>query len=532
MERQIEQQTIHKGSHLFTKVFFMLPQGDQVDHAIQPKGKHAHQRALRGLHTAGVTDVAHHLLQSPIKQPEPTLLHSRIVSPVGSSGTPLSFHLPTQDDVHPFVSQSADVGCVPECTVLVFPLVVWASGGWPCFSPSTRASHGLSLFLWMYRSFALQDQPFVLSKVYSVSDLLQAKVAGVDREEVVDITSGRVVTQLPSLADLMDYDIDPADLRGEASLASPRPEGGGSNLASPSGVVATFPRRRSSVRPSTMPASHGVESSPDCFSPPLTAHLNTPAPPSASSVRRHTAGASVRHRKLSVPTTSMGIQLPVSLVGREEGPTVVPTPIAVPASPEPTSLATAALGRPSSPEPGTRRASESVRPLVFAPRTGSRDSNDTELAWKGAANKPRHGHTASRDSGSDVVELKGRGVLVRHGSKPNSLYGNMDLVQDTPAQVSTHMLTFTKSKSSLSGSKGSRGSAGDTAHLELQQRLWDALYGDGSTPSNSVVVGDVDNDTGSASTLGSVSNVWCMEPQVCAAPIPTSPVCSGSGAVK
>jgi hypothetical protein len=381
-----------------------------------------------------------------------------------------------------------------------------------------------------YRGFASREQPFLLSKVYSVSDLLHANVAGVDREEVVDVSSGRVVTQVPSLADLMDYDIDPADLRGEVSLASPRPEGDGSGLTSPGGV-GTFPRRRrSTVRPSTMPASHGTESSPGCFSPPLMAYLNTPAPPSTSSVRRHTAGASVRHRKLSVPSTSMEVRLPASLLGREDGPVVAPTPIAaVPppqvVSPGPSSAAPVPAGRPSSPEPGTRRATEGSRLMVSA-RAGSRDSNDAELPWRGVSMKPHHGHTVARDSGQDVVELQGRGVLVRHGSKPNSLYGNMDLVLDMPAEVSAQMLTFTKSKSTLGGRMASQGSVADAGHMDLQQKLWEALYGDGCTPSNSVIVGDGDDETGSASTLSSVSNVWSIEPRVLPGPIPTSPVCS------
>jgi hypothetical protein len=168
--------------------------------------------------------------------------------------------------------------------------------------------------------------------------------------------------------------------------------------------------------------------------------------------------------------------------------------------------------------------------MVATARTGSRDSNDPYLAWTGMPAKSHHNHTLSRDSGDDVVELQGRGVLVRHGSKPSSLYGNLDLVHDTPAVVSAQMLTFTKSKSSLSvpSRKSSRGSAGDGAHMDLQQRLWDALYGDGSTPSNSVIVGD-DDDAGSASTLGSVSNVWAIESHAGSAPIPTSPVCSGGG---
>jgi hypothetical protein len=90
----------------------MLPQRDQGDRVLVPKGKHAHQRTLRGLHTAGVTDVAHSLIQSPIKPPEPAVIHSRIVSPVGSSASPLSFHLPINEYAPHFPSPAADVGYV------------------------------------------------------------------------------------------------------------------------------------------------------------------------------------------------------------------------------------------------------------------------------------------------------------------------------------------------------------------------------------------------------------------------------------
>jgi hypothetical protein len=110
---------VEKGAFALSPTL-MLSQGDQAERTMLPKGKHAHQRSLRGLQTSGVTDMGHNLLQSPIKPAEPVVLHSRIVSPLGSSATPLSFHLPLHGDVHWDSLQSADSGCVRVCMLVVF----------------------------------------------------------------------------------------------------------------------------------------------------------------------------------------------------------------------------------------------------------------------------------------------------------------------------------------------------------------------------------------------------------------------------
>lgn len=319
-----------------------------------------------------------------------------------------------------------------------------------------------------------------LSKACSISDLLSSHVASLDREEVVDLHSGMVITEVPSLADLMDYEIDASDMRSDS-------------IASLDVMEVNKIRALRGDAPDAAEARPGpvFESS---------AVRTTPVPQRTT----HRQG-----RKLSIPSEAQ----PEMFVPR--------TPITLPERAVHAPLSVSA-----------RSSTSGRRPQSPVPWFQTSDIPDSKLVEdegasraSGALLSPREDASALRSmvapSSTDVVELVGRGVLVKQSSRPSSLYGNMDLVDDTPVTMSEHMLTFTQSRAKLT--KRSPAAPSSSADLELQ--LWNALYADGSIPSTSVVVvpeeGDgCDISCDNAAALGSL---WSLSEEELPRP-PTSPL--------
>lgn len=384
-----------------------------------------------------------------------------------------------------------------------------------------------------------------------MSDLLTSKAVALDREESVDVSSGRVIVQVPSLADLMDYDIEEDDLRpetagmglGHSELLSPsrlNGDGGGVMEDSRPSPVVTVPDVSSDMI-ARVSMHTGNGNSPVTVTPtPPPTHSTQPShSPPNTAVK---SSSSLRQRKISLvrsdDVTAVTGGAP-SLIGHK----VLPTPIAVTNATHtiPTThtdmsaLLFDTQARPVSPVPWgqhgqsqpPQRPNDHNEPTSHWPTTapghhrhGSNISATSSVVSHGPSTSRKqsfvfdepvgvdevelqthgHGHASRHATATtvtppvdDVVELCGRGVLMRQGSRPKTLYGNMPLVEDVPVTFGANMLTFTQSKASLVMSRSPPPTL--HSHGNVEQKLWEVLYGDGSLPSTSVVV-DVDEVTG------------------------------------
>lgn len=351
----------------------------------RPPGRQ-NARPLRRLSLSNTADSPLELLQSPIRHADGGVLPpSRPMPP--SAPTPVVAVHSVREAAY------TDARCV--CPARSHSPSSLMSGRGP-LAPSPFRRAGLAL-------------ASTMSKAASISDLLARGIAALDRQESVDALSGLVRTEVPSLADLMDYDIEPGDLRSD-STASLQP----ADMDAVRQMRGERPSRRKVVRQAA-PSPGPVAPTPTFLASPPTVGFGSP-------------GRRQDHRRVT-DATREEVSPITTVEGGEEG------------------------------------AARPVSPVPWGASDRKSGMDDTPVS-------------AGVTEGG--VELLGRGVLVQHSSRPLSLYGNLALVSDVPPSAA---LTFTQSRSTLGARDTHTPDAGS-----VHARLWDALYGDGSQPSTSVVI--------------------------------------------